>query len=198
MTKINAKLPHKAAPRYMLKVSLLGAEPAIWRRVLVQSKLNLAQLHEVLQVVMGWEDCHLHRFSANGQVYADLDNGANKTNDRDESKVQLCTLLQQPKAQMLYEYDFTDAWQHRIVLEKILPSSQAQPIAEVLVGEGACPREEIGGLDGWYYFLDVIAHPDSAEYQDELHQQMCDWVAEDFNPRYYDVKATNRQLMAEF
>jgi len=63
-----------------------------------------------------------------------------------------------------------------------------------LVGEGACPLEDIGGLDGWYYFLDVIAHPESEEYQDEEHQQMCEWVEEDFNPRFYDVKAVNKVL----
>lgn len=188
--------PVAKAARYLLKVSLIGAQPAIWRRVLVQSHMNLAQLHEVLQRVMGWEDCHLHRFCYNGQYYAEYD--AAMRNQADESKVRLCDLLQQTHAEMLYHYDFNDDWQHRIVLEKILPSSQSQPVAEVLVGEGACPREEIGGLDGWYYFLDVIAHPDSAEYQDEYHQHMCDWVAADFNPRYFDVKAVNNVLLKEF
>ena len=189
-----AKSPSKNNALYQLKVSLVGAKPVIWRRVNVQNKLTLAQLHEVLQVVMGWEDCHLHSFTVQGQTFSDADTCENIEAFRDESKVTLAEVLQQVKDQMSYEYDFGEGWEHLIVLEKILPVTLSQLLAEVLVGEGACPLEDIGGLDGWYYFLDVIAHPDSEEYQDEEHQQMCEWVEEDFNPRFYDVKAVNKVL----
>ena len=189
-----AKSPSKNNALYQLKVSLVGAKPVIWRRVNVQSKLTLAQLHEVLQVVMGWEDCHLHSFTVQGQTFSDADTCENIEDFRDESKVTLAEVLQQVKDQMSYEYDFGEGWEHLIVLEKILPVTLSHSLAEVLVGEGACPLEDIGGLDGWYYFLDVIAHPDSEEYQDEEHQQMCEWVEEGFNPRFYDVKAVNKVL----
>ena len=189
-----AKSPSKNNALYQLKVSLVGAKPVIWRRVNVQSKLTLAQLHEVLQVVMGWEDCHLHSFTVQGQTFSDADTCENIEAFRDESKVTLAEVLQQAKDQISYEYDFGEGWEHLIVLEKILPVTLSQPLAEVLVGEGACPLEDIGGLDGWYYFLDVIAHPDSEEYQDEEHQQMCEWLEVDFNPRFYDVKAVNAVL----
>ena len=49
---------------YQLKVTLLGTMPPIWRRLLVPADLTLAQLHDVLQSVMGWQDCHMHEFSA--------------------------------------------------------------------------------------------------------------------------------------
>jgi hypothetical protein len=42
---------------YQIKVTLLGTDPAIWRRLLVPADLTLEQLHHVLQVAMGWEDC---------------------------------------------------------------------------------------------------------------------------------------------
>lgn len=197
-----AKSSGKNNALYQLKVSLVGAKPAIWRRVNVQSKLTLAQLHEVLQVVMGWEDCHLHSFTAQGHFFSDADTCGDAEEFEDESKVTLAEVLPKVKSQIWYEYDFEidfgGGWEHVIVLEKILPVTLSQPLAEVLVGEGACPLEDIGGLDGWYYFLDVIAHPESEEYQDEEHQQMCEWVEEDFNPRFYDVKAVNKVLGREF
>ena len=57
---------NNAAPLeiYQLKVTLLGTMPPIWRRLLVPANVTLAQLHDVLQAAMGWQDCHMHEFSA--------------------------------------------------------------------------------------------------------------------------------------
>jgi hypothetical protein len=44
-------------------VQLEGAFPPVWRRVEAASDLGLDDLHDVLQVVFGWEDYHLHRFT---------------------------------------------------------------------------------------------------------------------------------------
>src|SRR5712691_6974538 len=48
---------------YQLKVTLLGTSPPIWRRLLLPADVTLAQLHDVLQAAMGWEDGHMHEFS---------------------------------------------------------------------------------------------------------------------------------------
>src|SRR5207302_11197865 len=58
-TKKNAVPPEI----YQLKVTLLGTSPPIWRRLLVPAAVTLAQLHDVLQAAMGWEDGHMHEFS---------------------------------------------------------------------------------------------------------------------------------------
>ena len=47
---------------YQIKVTLLGTKPPIWRRLLVPADLTLAQLHDVLQTAMGWDDGHMHEF----------------------------------------------------------------------------------------------------------------------------------------
>lgn len=44
------------------KITLLDTRPPIWRRV-------LAQLHEVLQTAMEWENCHLHKFRIGRQRF---------------------------------------------------------------------------------------------------------------------------------
>jgi len=47
---------------YQFKMALIGITPPIWRRVQVSGDDTLAQLHRVLQVVMGWENYHLYMF----------------------------------------------------------------------------------------------------------------------------------------
>jgi hypothetical protein len=49
---------------YQLKVTLLGANPPIWRRLLVRTDMTLALLHKTLQTAMGWGDRHMHGFRA--------------------------------------------------------------------------------------------------------------------------------------
>ena len=58
---------------YQLKLSLDDAKPPIWRRVVVEGEETLAGLHDIIQVAMGWEDCHLHEFTINGKSYGSMD-----------------------------------------------------------------------------------------------------------------------------
>jgi hypothetical protein len=41
----------------------------IWRRLLLSGDTTLAELHEIIQISMGWEDYHLWRFTVNGREY---------------------------------------------------------------------------------------------------------------------------------
>lgn len=57
---------------YDLEVSLAGAEHPIWRRFTVPRRLSLAQLHEALLAVMGWQGGHLYAFIVDDVHYSDL------------------------------------------------------------------------------------------------------------------------------
>ncbi len=54
---------------YHLRLVLRHVTPLVWRRVLVHSDTTIAQLHRVIQVTMGWDDSHLHRFRIHGKDY---------------------------------------------------------------------------------------------------------------------------------
>jgi Plasmid pRiA4b ORF-3-like protein len=51
---------------YQLHVWLREITPLIWRRLLVRSDSTIADLHYTLQIAMGWDDAHLHRFRIRG------------------------------------------------------------------------------------------------------------------------------------
>ena len=54
---------------YQLYISLRRISPLVWRRVLVKGTTSIAQLHDIVQCSMGWEDLHLHRFCIHGKDY---------------------------------------------------------------------------------------------------------------------------------
>ena len=66
------KRPLSGPDAYQIKITLKGSKPPIWRRFLVPGNITLAKLHDVIQIVMGWYDSHLHAFEVNGEQYAQL------------------------------------------------------------------------------------------------------------------------------
>ena len=52
-----------------LRVVPRHVTPPVWRRVLERSDTSIAQLHRVIQVTMGWDNLHVHRFHIHGKDY---------------------------------------------------------------------------------------------------------------------------------
>src|SRR5215471_7927962 len=96
---------------YQIKVTLKGSKPPIWRRMQVTSGTTLAQLHHILQCVIGWEGYHLYRFEVSGMEYGDP-SMLEEMEGEDARKVTLEALAQGAKDKFLYEYDFGDSWDH--------------------------------------------------------------------------------------
>ena len=44
---------------YQIKITILGTQPPVWRRIQVPN-CTLGDLHEVIQTVMGWQHSHMH------------------------------------------------------------------------------------------------------------------------------------------
>jgi len=55
---------------YELRVELEDIKPPVWRRILVPAKITLAKLHDLLQLVMGWTDSHLHLFQIGERTFS--------------------------------------------------------------------------------------------------------------------------------
>jgi hypothetical protein len=175
-------------PLYQLKVTLQGARPAIWRRIVLPCNVPLKRLHDALQAVMGWTDDHLHQFQAGEVLYgtSDREFGIQRVS---ENKTTLDQVLRRVKDRLLYEYDFGDSWMHDVVLEKVLPPTREGTYPLVLAGKRACPPEDVGGMHGYHHLLQVLADAKHPEYA-----EMREWVGEEFDPEAFDVRQANLQI----
>jgi hypothetical protein len=142
-------------------------------------------LHDILQVVMGWTDSHLHQFRRGTTYFGqpDPETGMERENER---RVVLRQVLRRPRDRMVYEYDFGDGWEHDVVLEAIGEAGGAKPPPRVLAGKGACPPEDVGGIGGYYRFLEAIQNPKHPD-----HEEMLEWGGP-FDPDAFDIDEINR------
>lgn len=175
-----------------LKVTLRQIKPPIWRRLVVPDTFTLGDLHEAIQIAMGWDNYHLHAFRIGEQHYSRLSPDLDELEMDDEEDVLLGTVAKTPKRKFHYEYDFGDGWEHDIVVEKILPIDPQARYPLCLAGARACPPEDCGGVYGYQGILDALGDPENPEYTDLL-----DWLEEDYDPELFDVAAVNRRLAAK-
>lgn len=179
---------------YQLKVTLNQSKPPIWRRILVSNHIDLGEFHRILQIAMGWTDSHLHQFISGRTVYStpyDELGGDLEMECEDESKYKLSRLLKKERDSLVYEYDFGDGWEHKIILEKILPYDSSVKLPICVKGKRACPPEDCGGIWGYENLLEIIRDPSHPE-----HEEMLDWLGDEFDPEHFDLEETN-QILAE-
>ncbi len=174
-------MSESATSIYQLRLVLRHVTPLVWRRVLVCSDTTIAQLHRVIQVTMGWEDFHLHRFRIHGKDYASGCSGSICATD--PHTVTLASLRLRPRERFAYHYDFIAGWQHDIRLEQVLPPGPSQTYPRCIGGKHACPPEDCAGPDDY-----------RARLQERVSRAALDDLAllADFVGRWleYDVRGT--------
>lgn len=181
-------MKQKSPEVYQVKVSLNGAKPPIWRRLLVSSAIDLADLHRIIQIAMGWTDSHLHQFIAGRKRYGPPD--PEFDDERiDESGVQIGSVLRKARQWILYEYDFGDGWEHRITLEKVLQFGLGEEIPKCIGGRRGCPPEDVGGVYGYMHFLQIYGDQTHPE-----HEEMLEWAGDYFDPERFDPAEVNEAL----
>lgn len=122
----------------------------ILRRILIQSDKTLADLHYVIQIVMGWTNYHLNAFIIHGKEYTIPNQiGMPSANGHYGTEVKLSDLRFRLKKKFLYYYDFTAGWKFEIRLEKIVSTNAKKVYPTCISGSGVSPEEECGGPSGF-------------------------------------------------
>jgi len=176
---------------YQCRVSLKGILPPIWRRIQIPGDLTLYELHQVLQVVMGWENYHLYEFIINGVSYGDPASG-DGDEIKDARRTRVAEVVAGENSKFIYIYDFGDDWQHVLKVEKLLPPNPQIRRGICLAGKRACPPEDCGGPWGYLSLLEALQDPEHEE-----HEAVLEWVGDDFDPEEFDKESINRILQQE-
>jgi len=103
--------------------------------------------------------------------------------------VRLAGILGRVGSKAIYTYDFGDSWEHSIVLEKRLPVDPNTTCPVCTDGQLACPPEDCGGIPGFYDLVEALSDPNH-----ERHQEMLDWIGDDFDPQAFSVDNVNQML----
>ena len=159
---------------FQFKITLLGSKPPIWRRIQVVD-CTLDELHAHIQAAMGWTNSHLHEFEINRNRYGApdaLDDGFGDSDTLDSTKTLLSEIIpaKAKKFRFRYEYDFGDGWLHDVLFEGCPEPAEGKKYPLCVKGARACPPEDVGGIYGYYNFLEAISNPKHAD-----HEMYLEW-----------------------
>ncbi len=200
-----------------LRISLDGIAPPIWRSIRVPESIELAELHRVIQLSFGWEDRHLHQFTAgtdaDTQRILSDEETAQEIGVEAETGVLLTAVLETvagassagsvrtaaiQAGTLAYQYDFGDSWDHTITVTGrcLLQDGRTSCTS----GERRGPVEDSGGIGGYAQLCEVLANPRHPQYED-----LADWYAgaastigtldaAPFDAEAFDLDAVNAKL----
>lgn len=140
---------------------------------------------------MGWRASHLHLFqAADGRLIGDP---AEDEDDMmaflDETRMQVSSVLRREGQAIKYEYDFGDSWEHQVKLEKILPAGDEGHLPRCIKAARQCPPEDVGGVHGYYEFVDAMHDPAHPE-----HEGVKEWWGGEFDPEFVNLEEINQLL----
>jgi Plasmid pRiA4b ORF-3-like protein len=176
----------ETAAAKIVKVTLLGTSPPVWRRILVPRDITLQHLHRTLQTTMRWTNSHLHQFVVQRHRISNPRSSVG-TKIANENRTRLGELIWAVGARLLYEYDFGDGWQHELLLEEVLIGDETFQ-QTCVAGKRCCPPEDCGGPHGFAEILQALQdanHPS--------HEEVCEWLG-DYVPESFSADEINRRL----
>src|SRR5271157_1453057 len=136
---------------YRLRLVVNGVSPMVWRRFLVSSKTNLADLHEILQVAFGWSGFYRYEFLVHGKTFG--------CSAGDARSVCLADFQLHPSERFRYRYNFFVFWECDLRLEAILPHQGELAHPRCVGGRGPAPDENDGGAWGYQQLQDHYKFP---------------------------------------
>lgn len=141
----------------LLKIQMKGmTKPPMWREVEIDGGRSFLDLHNVIQTVMGFENCHLWQF--NEKAYDNMVRigitstspyhpGLEYVTDEADS-TPIDAYLSKVGDKLEYVYDFGDDWTFTVSVKKLLAQKLQHPVCTAFKSD-LNPVEDSGGI--WAY-----------------------------------------------
>ena len=190
-----------------LRFGLLNRKPLgplATRTFKVAAESSMYDLHQIIQVVMGWNNSHSYSFYVGDNMTITdkrfgLENASTDVHDITAGEV----FSDDVGKQIEYEYDFGDGWMHTIVLldrsdtrtQQSTTDAETEVLPLVISGENACPPDDCGGPIGYKDLLDVLSNPKHPEYKNlRAWTDGMVMAGPKFDPKRYSVDDKNYHL----
>ena len=180
-----------------LSVELLGSKRKIWRSFVVKNDIMLSDLHDILQIILGWRDAHLHEFIVHKLHFGDV--AFNEETDPklysiDERTAPLSQIIHSVKTSFLYNYD--NDWHHKIRIVSILPLEKNLFYPSCISGQNACPPEDLVGIEEYDKLIADLAK------KGRKYEERREWLVQggykNFDPKSFNIDAVNKVLSKRF
>ena len=183
MEAVEYKYPTKKAQKYVLRITLVGSSPRVWREIAVPSSIKLTSLAHVIVLAMGWEESHVSLFKKWRKEYHVYMEGAELYDYKieDASEYALCDLLGKGE-EMTFIYDFGDSWKHTVkVVDCVEYEKDEKQYIRLLDGKNACPPNDVGGVHGYKEMLRIIKEDPDGEEAREYYT----WLGSRWDEKFF-------------
>ena len=174
-----------------LRVEVDEVDPAVVRRIEVPLDIRLDDLHFVLQVAIGWQNCHPFEFrpaGANGKTWGLIDRDDPQAGMLPAENATLADILSLGRL-FHYDYVYGEDWTHTVELEAIADVAPDAKYPSLVSAQGRCPPADIGGPMGYETYLHALVDPLHLN-----HEGMRDWDDSNFDPHIVDAAAIRANL----
>jgi len=179
----------KPAARVLcLRMVVVGAQPRVWRRLLVRETMWLSRLHDAIQIAFDWFDYQTHSFSLDDLKFGNPVK-RDELNIEDDRDVTLGDLNLANRDRMLYEYHIGEGWKVDIRVEKTAAAGKGVLYPICVAGERAGPPEDCGGIEAFHDMLSCLKEPNS-----ELGREWLGWLGPEYDSAACDVDKVNKGL----
>src|SRR5215472_5271051 len=109
---------HSMAEIARLRVEIDDVTPAVIRRVEVPVAIRLDDLHFVLQIAIGWQNCHPFEFRVGETAWGLLDRDDPASSPLSAETATLADVLALGE-RFRYDYVYGEDWGHTVALEAV-------------------------------------------------------------------------------
>ncbi len=215
------------APIHTLRITLRDSKPPIWRRVAVPSDITFGQLHEVIQIAMGWTNSHLHQFVLRDKTLKPTRDEIRKVDEADIWDDAFMARMRGERVFTMLTTPFGDPTEMEgededtVTLGEVCPKVKSKLIYEYDFGDGwehtievqkIAPGDPKPGVEYPLCLAGKLACPPEdcggiygyyhtldvvADADHEEHDDLVEWLGDDFDPEAFDIDEVN-DILAEW